>query len=65
MDEFELKLQGMIDKVFSQRRVWEERRSEAERQIEILDSRLAAYQITLKDYWESIDKTEMSQPNLL
>jgi len=65
MDEFESKLQGLIDKVLNQRKVWEERRSEAEHQIEILDSKLAAYQATLKDYWESIDRVETSQPNLL
>jgi hypothetical protein len=65
MDEFELELQGLIDKALSQRKLWEERRSEAEHQIETLDSRLAAYQTTLKDYWESVDETGTSQPNLL
>lgn len=38
-----------------QRKVWEQRRSEAERQIRKLDAKLAAYQVTLKDYWESIN----------
>ena len=55
-DAFELKLQGMIDNVLSQRQLWEKRRLEAEEQIKILDAKLANYQATLKDYWESINK---------
>lgn len=55
-NDFEAKLQRMIDSVLSQRQLWEKRRSEAEEQIKALDSRLAAYQATLKDYWESINK---------
>lgn len=57
IDQFETKLKWLIGKVLRKRRAWEERRNEVERQIEILDSKLAAYQATLKDYWESNDKT--------
>jgi len=54
-DDFELKFQRLINKVLGERRLWEQRRHEAEEQIKTLDTRLAAYQATLKDYWESIN----------
>jgi hypothetical protein len=49
-------IQELIKKTLELRQLWEERRLEAERQIKVLDSRLAAYQRTLRDYWESIHK---------
>jgi hypothetical protein len=52
---FELKLQGLINKVLSERKLWEQRRSEAEERIKVLDAKLAAYQTTLKNHWESIN----------
>jgi len=61
MDEFELKLQGLINKVLSERKLWEQRRSEAEERIKALDAKLAAYQITLKNHWESINGKETKQ----
>ena len=51
----EVELQRLIDKVLLQRKVWEQRRSQSERQIKILDAKLAAYQLTLKDYWQSFN----------
>lgn len=54
-DDFELKLQRLINKVLGERKLWEQRRHEAEERINTLDTRLEAYQATLKDYWESID----------
>ena len=54
-DDFELKLQKLINKVLGERKLWERRRLEAEERIKTLDARLAAYQATLKDYWESIN----------
>lgn len=57
-DEFEETVQALIDNVLSQRKLWEQRRLEAEQQVKSLDSKLAAYQTTLKDYWESIDKVK-------
>lgn len=53
--DFELKLQGLINKVLGERKLWEQRRSEAEERIKTLDAKLAAYQATLKDHWESIN----------
>jgi hypothetical protein len=55
-DEVEQKLMELVNEVLELRRLWEQRRLEAERQIKALDSKLAAYQRTLKDYWESMDK---------
>ena len=49
----EVELQQLIDRVLLHRKVWEQRRSQTERQIRILDAKLAAYQLTLKDYWQS------------
>lgn len=54
-DDFELKLQRLIDKVLDERKLWEQRRCEAEERIKTLDTKLASYQATLKDYWESIN----------
>ena len=53
--DFELKLQGLIDKVTSERKLWEQRRSEAEERIKALDAKFEAYQTTLKNHWESIN----------
>ena len=49
-------IQRLIDEVFEKRTLWQQRLAESEQQIKILDSKLAAYQRTLKDYWDSIDK---------
>ncbi len=59
--DFELKLQGLINKVLSERKLWEQRRSEAEERIKTLDAKLAAYQTTLKNHWESINGKETKQ----
>ena len=48
-------IRALIDKTFELRKSWEQRRLEAEKQIKSLDSKLNAYQIALKDYWEDID----------
>ena len=53
--DFELKLQRLINKVLGERRLWEQRRSEAVERIKTLDAKLAAYQTTLKNHWESIN----------
>ena len=50
------KLRILIDETLELRRAWEQRRLEAENQVKVLDAKLAAYQTTLKDYWESIDR---------
>jgi hypothetical protein len=60
-DDFGLKLQGLIDKLLSERKLWEQRRSEAEERIKTLDAKLAAYQTTLKNHWESINGKETKQ----
>ena len=49
-------IQRLIDEVFEKRTLWQRRLAEAEQQIKMLDSKLSAYQRTLKDYWETIDK---------
>ena len=46
---------NLIDETVKLRIIWEQRRLEAENQIEALDAKIAAYQTALKDYWESID----------
>ncbi len=51
----EQKLKILIDETLELRRVWEQRRLEAENQVKTLDAKLAAYQTALKDYWEYID----------
>ncbi len=51
----EQKLKILIDEALELRRVWEQRRLEAENQVKALDAKLAAYQTALKDYWEYID----------
>jgi hypothetical protein len=61
MGEFELKLQGLINKVLSERKLWGQRRSEAEERIKTLDAKLAAYQTTLKNHWESINGRKQSK----
>ncbi len=48
-------LRILIDEVLELRRMWEQRRLEAENQVKSLDAKLAAYQTALKDYWECID----------
>jgi hypothetical protein len=55
-DEFEQKLRELIDEVLELRKLWEQRRLEAENQVKALDAKLAIYQIALKDYWAHIDK---------
>jgi hypothetical protein len=59
--DFELKLQGLINKVLSERKLWEQRRSEAEERIKTLDAKLVAYQATLKNHWESINGKEQRE----
>jgi len=54
-DEFEQKLRELIDEVLELRKMWEQRRLEAENQVKSLDTKLAAYQVALKDYWEHLD----------
>ncbi len=51
----EQKLKILIDEALELRRMWEQRRLEAENQVKALDAKLAAYQTALKDYWEYID----------
>ena len=46
----------LIDQVLELRKMWEQRRLEAEDQVESLDAKLTAYQVALKDYWEHLDK---------
>lgn len=60
-NHIEHRLQKIIEKTLELRKLWEQRRLQAERQIEVLDAKLAAYQITLKDYWESVDKDKTSK----
>ena len=54
-DEFEEKLRVLIDELLELRRMWEQRRLEAENQVKSLDTKLTAYQVALKDYWEHLD----------
>ena len=54
-NDMEQKLKILIDETMDLRRTWEQRRVEAENQVKALDAKLAAYQTTLKDYWECID----------
>jgi hypothetical protein len=54
-DEFEQKMRGLIDEILELRKMWEQRRLEAENQVKSLDARLTAYQVALKDYWEHLD----------
>ncbi|MFC1916511.1 hypothetical protein ACFLX1_00020 [Chloroflexota bacterium] len=51
----EEKIKALINETFALRRVWEQRRLEAENQVKSLDAKLAAYQTALKDYWEYVD----------
>jgi hypothetical protein len=60
-DEFEQKLRELIDEVLELRKLWEQRRSEAEERIKTLDAKLAAYQTTLKNHWESINGREQRE----
>ncbi len=53
--DFELKLQELMNKVLSERKLWEQRRIEAEERIKVLDAKFEAYQTTLKNHWESIN----------
>lgn len=55
-DEVEEKLRVLINEVLELRRMWEQRRLEAENQVKSLDIKLTAYQVALKDYWEHLDK---------
>jgi hypothetical protein len=48
----------LINKLLEERKLWEQRRSEAEERIKALDARLTAYQTTLKNHWESINGKE-------
>ena len=52
----EEEIQRMITEILDMRKTWQQRLTEAEQQIKMLDSKLSAYQRTLKDYWETIDK---------
>ncbi len=48
-------LRELIEETLGLRKMWEQRRLEAENQVKALDAKLAAYQTALKDYWEYID----------
>ena len=58
---FEQVLQELIESTTRQLRLWEQRRSEVEEQLKILNARLVAYQATLKGYWESIDSNRINR----
>jgi hypothetical protein len=49
------KIRILLDETLELRRMWEQRRLEAENQVKALDAKLAAYQTALKDYWEYVD----------
>ena len=51
-------LKTLIDETLKLRRMWEQRRLEAENQVKHLDAKLSIYQAALKDYWEYIDTHE-------
>ena len=53
--DMEGKLRILIDKTLELRKMWEQRRLEAENQVKSLDAKLTAYQVALKDYWEHLD----------
>ena len=55
MDE---ELKKLIDKTLELRRMWEQRRLEADNQIKALDAKLTTYQVALKDYWEWMDMAD-------
>lgn len=55
------KLRVLINETLELRKTWEQRRLEAENQIKALDIKLTAYQIALKDYWESIDMEDRNK----
>ena len=48
-------IRELIEKTLALRKIWNQRRLEAENQVKDLDAKLAAYQTALKDYWEHID----------
>ncbi len=54
-DKVEEGLRVLINEVSELRKMWEQRRLEADNQIKSLDAKLAAYQTALKDCWEYID----------
>ena len=47
---FEIELQRIIKRLESNQKLWEERRSETEHQLEIISSRLEFYKAILEDY---------------
>jgi hypothetical protein len=53
--EMEETLKILIDETLKLRKMWEQRRLEADNQIKSLDAKLTAYQVALKDYWEHMD----------
>lgn len=55
------RLRILIDETLELRRTWEQRRLEAEHQVKALDAKLAAYQTSLKDYWEAIDRNPVEE----
>ena len=54
----EYTLQQLIDKTLALRKIWDQRRVEAETQIKSLDAKLAVYQTAIKNYWEHIDEND-------
>lgn len=54
----EEELKKLIDEILKLRRMWEQRRLEAENQVKALDAKLSAYQTALKDYWEHMDRPD-------
>jgi hypothetical protein len=57
----EEELKNLIDEMLKLRKMWEQRRIEAENRVKALDAKLVAYQTTLKDYWESIDTQDTEE----
>ena len=54
-DKFEQSIRKLIDEALERLRSWRQRRSEADNQIKLLESKITGYQTTLKDHWESVD----------
>jgi hypothetical protein len=57
-DKCEIELQELIDEALELRRMWEQRRLEAENQVKSIDAKITSYQTSLKDYWGKLDFEE-------
>lgn len=62
---FKHKLQEMIEKSLKERQEWEHKRAEAEARVKGLDTKLAAYQTTLRDYEIEASGGEITSEELL